>query len=355
MTRTAFESTTATTVTIAGKELTAFAGCDYLGLSHHPEVLAAAHSFGASLGSGASLQTSGRHIVHDRLEEALAEFLGVDAVLLMPDGYIANMAALQGLAEQGSPIALLDSAAHVSLADAARAAGLRMQTYGAGDCSLARSLCATHADTGFVLLTDGAFPTQARIPALEELCDIALTGHLLVDESHCLGVLGEGGRGVAFGLHGAHVVRTSSLGKALGGSGGFVAGSVDAIEKVRTYGRAYGGSTAMAPAMACALRASLAILQAEPERPARALTNAARLHALLDAHFGGETAHHLPVRALNVPEGNQLANDLREHGVFVPHTCYPGDPLGGVVRFAVSSEHGDREFEALARALGDMQ
>jgi len=345
------ESTTATTATIDGREYVAFAGCDYLGLSHHADVIAAAHGYGASLGSGASLQTSGRHVEHGLLEEELADFLDVDSVLLMPDGYVANIAALQGLAEQGFPVALHDSAAHVSLVDAARAARLRTASYGAGDAQLARVLAEAHAESGFLLLTDGAYPTQARLAPTEELFDIALDGYLVIDESHCLGVLGEGGRGMAAGLPGAHVVRTSSLGKALGGAGGFVAGSADAVEKVRTYGRAYGGSTAMPPAMACALRASLAILEAEPERPVRLAANAARLHALLDGHFGGETAPHLPVRALHVPDGYRLAADLREQGVFAPHTRYPGDPQGGVVRFAVCSEHGEREFETLAAAL----
>jgi len=352
MTRTAFEATTATTVTIAGTELVAFAGCDYLGLSHHADVLGSLHAFTSSIGAGASLQTSGRHVEHVLLEEALATFLDVDSVLLMPDGYTANIAALQGIAEEGCPTALLDSAAHVSLGDAARAAGLRQVSYGAGDERLARALRQAHAESGVVLLTDGAFPTHARLAPVEQLHDIAIDAYLVIDESHSLGVLGEGGRGVSHGLQGAHVVRTSSLGKALGGAGGFVAGSSDAIEKVRTYGRAYGGSTAMPPAMARALRTSLAILEAEPERVTRVAANAARLHALLDKRFGGETAPHLPVRAIRTPEGHQLAERLRGQGVFVPHTRYPGEPPGGVVRFAVTAEHGDAEFARLESALG---
>src|SRR5689334_13151260 len=88
-----------TTVVVDGKELVVFAGCDYLGLAHHPRVIAAlekgVREFGVS--SGASRETTGNTVAHDELEGELARFLGVEAVLLTPDGYLSNLIAAQGL------------------------------------------------------------------------------------------------------------------------------------------------------------------------------------------------------------------------------------------------------------------
>ncbi len=137
----AFEATSATTVHQDGIELLAFHGCGYLGLAHDPRVRAAAAAALERYGvSGlASRNTSGNLDLHESLEMRLADFLGVEAALVLADGYLADMALLASL-QSAVGVALHDSQAHPSLTDAARSAGIKALPYGAGDMTHATAL-----------------------------------------------------------------------------------------------------------------------------------------------------------------------------------------------------------------------
>ncbi len=354
------ESRDARTLTLDGRELLAFHGCGYLGLAQHPAVLEAARqSLAEGLSTGASRETTGNHHAHERLEEALAEFLGVEATLLTTDGYLADLAALQALADRVS-VAVVDADAHPSLVDAARASGRTIVDYGPGDVGRARVLIERHGADGVAVLTDGAFTMQGRCaPAAELLELLPADGVLVVDDSHAFGVLGDGGRGSleANGLGDPRLVLTASLAKALGVAGGFVAGSAALIARVRNRADAYLGTTPIPPCLAAAALAALDVVQREPERRERLTANAALLHQLGRRLGLRRSAVPLPVLSLPVPsdeEGALITAELHDRGIFVPHVHYPGAPEAGALRIAVTSEHDASDLRRLEEALAEL-
>jgi len=357
MPRLPIETTTPCTVTLQGEELLAFQGCDYLGLAHHPEVLQAAREgLGGGLSAGASRETTGHRPVYDQLEEALAELLGVEAALVTSSGYLADLAALQGLAAPGA-VAIADADAHPALFDAARAARLDVHDHGPGDLTRAHALLDRFGASGALLLTDGVYPLQGRLAQLQELTRVLPEhAHLVVDDSHGLGVLGPRGAGSAayWDVHDARLVLTASLGKALGVAGGVVAGSASVIARVRARSEAYVGSTPLPPHLAGAALAAVDVLTREGKRRERLRANCIALQGL-GARLGIEPKDPpLPVLALPVEDeldGRRVQLGLRAAGLFAAHVHYPGAPSAGVVRLAVNAEHGAADLRRLEETL----
>lgn len=348
----ALERVSATRVRLAGRELVAFAGCDYLGLAHHPEVVAALQSESARSGisAGASPTTTGLHPAHEELERALAQFLGVEAVLLTADGYLSNLVAAQALAPD-CPRALVDRESHVSVRDAVRAAGFDCAEY--AELAALRTLLARGAPSA--IFTDGVFPSQRRRADVAELVTLLDRGAraLVVDDCHGLGVHGPGGRGSCAGHAHANLLVTGTLSKALGSFGGFVAGSRAWIETARTRSHAYSGATPIPPALARAAKAALDVLVREPERVARLHAHAAQLRTRLAPLGIAGSAFENPVFALAraTPEATAILHaTLAAQGLLVPHVRYP-DGLGDYLRLALCSEHTPDDVERLAVAL----
>lgn len=346
------ERLSATRVRLAGRELVAFAGCDYLGLAHHPEVIAALQREAARSGvsAGASPTTTGRHPAHAELEHALARFLGVEAVLLTADGYLSNLVAAQALAPE-CPRALVDRESHVSVRDAVRATGVELAEY--ADLPALRALLASGQPSA--IFTDGVFPSQRRRADVAELVRLLEGGAraLVVDDCHGLGVHGPGGRGSCAGHAHANLLVTGTLSKALGSFGGFVAGSHAWIESARTRSHAYAGATPIPPALARAALAALNVLAREPERVARLHAHAAKLRARLAPLGVSVSTFENPVFAIAraTPAATAALHEkLAAQGLLVPHVRYP-DGLGDYLRLALCSEHTTDEVERLASAL----
>ncbi|MEM9802982.1 MAG: pyridoxal phosphate-dependent aminotransferase family protein [Planctomycetota bacterium] len=354
----AFEATTATTVRLDGIELLAFHGCGYLGLAHDPRVIDAARDALDAYGpSGlASRATSGNLDVHERLEERLAEFLGLESALVVPDGYLADLAVVAALKGRTN-VALLDADSHPSLVDAARMAGLESYDYGPGDMSHAFALLDRFKDASPLVLTDGVFAMHGRLaPAAELLRHLPDGGLLLVDDSHGVGVLGARGRGVmeSFGIADERIVLTGSLGKALGSGGGFVAGPRDIIESTRRGSASFTGTTALSPPLAAAALAALDVIDAEPERLERLRANTGQLHRTARRAGIRSSGTFLPILRIELAkeeDAKRLSAALHVAGIYAPAIRYPGLDGEGVVRLAVTSEHTAAEIRRLEETL----
>ncbi len=355
--RLSIERTGAGSVRVAGRDVASFAGCDYLGLAQDAEVKEALRAgvleYGVS--AGASRETTGNTRAHERLEQDLARFLGLEAVLLVPDGYLSNLVLAQGLRGQCG-VALVDREAHVSVRDGLAAARIRSAEYATCDPRSA-AVAAREADgQRFTIHTDGAYPVLGRIAPARELLDLLPgDGWLVVDDCHATGVLGARGRGSHehHGIADARLVLTGTLSKALGCFGGFIAGSRERIDPLRRTSHAHVGSTPIPPALACAASAAIAVLERDGSRLARLRRNTERVRTLLR---GLAIATHdlpLPVFAWQVPSaeaGRALHERLLALGVLVPHVLYP-DALGSYFRLAVSAAHDDAAVDRLADAL----
>lgn len=261
---------------------------DYLGLSRHPEVVAAAQAAAASqgLGAGASRLVSGSRPVHGELEAALAAWLGRQQVLLFPSGFQANLAAVGALADRHS-LVLADRLIHHSLLTGVRASGARLQRFAHNDLAQLDSQlqAARRRAPGqrLLVLSESLFSMQGTsvdVAVLTALC-AEHGAALLLDEAHALGVLGPGGRGLGHNQPEIALI-SGTFGKAFGGGGAFLAGDALVGDWLLQSSGAFRYTTALAPPLAAGALAALALIQAEPRGEAL-LQRAARWRAGLEA------------------------------------------------------------------------
>lgn len=332
-------------IRIAGREMINFGSNDYLGLAHHPEVCAAfAKAASVQTGSTASSLIVGRSEEHAALENELADFEGVEAALLFPTGFAANTGTLQALATEDDLI-FSERENHASLIDGCRSARGSTHIFNRHELSALRQQLIEHqssAHLGF-LVTDGVFSMDGTLAPLPELCDLAEEFSLavIVDEAHGTGVLGTSGRGAceASAVEDRVFLRIGTLSKALGGLGGVALGSAQTIELLRNQARPQFFSTAVPPAVCAAVRRSLKIVKAEPQRReqlARKTQEARRSAAALGLRLAGDSV--APIVAILAPQQNRLpeiTQQLQEEGWFVPAILPPTVPPG-TARFRLS-------------------
>ena len=261
---------------------------DYLGLSRHPKVVAAAQAAAASqgLGAGASRLVSGSRPVHSELEAALAAWLGREQVLLFPSGFQANLAAVGALADRHS-LVLADRLIHHSLLTGVRASGARLQRFAHNDLAqLDSQLQAARQrapEQRLLVLSESLFSMQGTsvdVAVLTALC-AEHGAALLLDEAHALGVLGPGGRGLGHNQPEIALI-SGTFGKAFGGGGAFLAGDALVGDWLLQSSGAFRYTTALAPPLAAGALAALALIQAEPRGEAL-LQRAARWRAGIEA------------------------------------------------------------------------
>ena len=276
-----------------GQPLLDLASNDYLGLSQHPAVRAAAAAEleRSGLGAGASRLVSGSRPVHQQLEERLAQWLGQERVLLFPSGFQANLAAVTALADRHT-LVLADRLIHHSLLVGVQASGARLRRFAHNDLAdLERCLQAAgtpgkteasgHPSHGrprerprrVLVLSESLFSMEGTSPDAAALADLCARhgAALLLDEAHALGVLGPGGRGLAWGLAGpqrsALALVSGTLGKAFGSGGAFLAGDAPVMEWVLQSSGPFRYTTALAPPLAAGALAALALIEAGVPQP----------------------------------------------------------------------------------------
>jgi 8-amino-7-oxononanoate synthase len=347
-----------------GRAVVTFASNDYLGLSHHPAVVGAAHAaldrWGA--GSGASRLVVGSRPLHTELEHELAAWKGTEAALLFPTGFAANLGLLATLGGPGVTI-LSDELNHASIVDGARLARARVRVYRHADLDhLAKLLVDVEAEApGPVLVvTDSAFSMDgdvADVDGLAELC--AEHGALLaLDEAHA--VMGPAVPSIpaapavpvdrAAADRGVTVLRVGTLSKALGSLGGYVAGPRRYVELLCNRARPFIFTTAPTPAdVAAALAAVRVVRSAEGE----ALV--ARLRAHVERVRPGHPTPIVPVVLGDEAAALAAAAALLDQGLLVPAirppTVAPGTSR---LRVALSAAHTDAQLDRLVAALAGL-
>lgn len=352
------ETFAANTAVVDGREMHLFGGCNYLGLAHHPAVRSAVAQALASTGltTTASRETTGNTLWHDRLEEELAAFMGLEACTLLTEGYAANIALMSALAVSAG-VAVVDGRAHRSLAHAARAAGMRVEFFDHLDAGQACRLAREHAASGVAVLTDSVFAADgsvAPIPALAAGLPEGAT--LVVDDCHGLCVLGRGGRGALdhFGVRDGRVIVTTTLAKGLGCYGGAVLASAEKIAQVRRHANIYLGTTPTPPPIVQGARAAIAQLTRST-----ALVDA--LRANIERLRGAFARVGLPLPPEGVPiftfvispaeRMERVARVLADDGILAPLIEYPGGPAPRYFRICVNAAHTPEQIDTLERSL----
>ncbi len=344
------------TTLVDGSELVAFTGTNYLGLAGDSRVVDAARDALAAFGTSASASpvTTGRLAPHVALERDTAAFLGVEACLSLPAGFLANLAAVEVLDDRVDHW-LCDANAHPSIAVALRQSRKPVEHFRHRDADDARRL-ARARDGRAGLITDGVFAVDGAIAPVADLLDaVGDDGILVVDEAHAIGTIGPEGRGVFehAGIDPVRTCRTGVYSKALGAHGGYVAGDRALCDAVRDHSHAYRASTALAPALAVAARTALAIVVDEPDRVERLRTNVMRVHAACSRVGIGTGGSPVPIFAIDAPRAEAVDACGRAHGVFLAPFVYPAADRGELVRWTVRADHRPEHIAWLAAALRD--
>ncbi len=358
MTAPPIDACTATTADLHGRRITTFGGCNYLGLAQHHRLLGAAAGAIARFGlsASASRETTGNTRVHEELEAAATAFCGHPAGLLVPDGYIANLAAMQALARLGVRDAVVDERAHASIRDAAGMAGMRVHPHHHLDAADAARLLSRCTGPG-VIATDSVFAADGAIaPALHLLKALRPGDRLMLDDCHGFGVLGRNGRGLAdhLGLRSESLLVTTTLAKGLGCAGGIVMGPTDFVSIARAGSTAYICTTPCSPVLAAAGVEALRVMEEEPDLHARLRSNIARTRGMLARHFEVDPDHPAPIIAFTTGTPDHMRamhSDALDAGVLAPLVEYPGGPAPVYFRLSVSAAHTDEQIDLLAATL----
>ena len=333
---------------------------DYLGLSHHPRVVAggvrALQTWGA--GSTGSRLVTGNTALHEQFETALAEFVGAESALVFSSGYTANLGAVVSLSGPGS-LVVSDALTHASLVDACRLSRARVVVTPHRDVDAVDSALRGRAEDRAVVVTDSVFSADGVLAPLRDLHDVCRRhgALLVVDEAHGLGVRGDGGRGLVaeVGLAGApDVVVTTTLSKALGSQGGVVLGPDAVRAHLVDAARPFIFDTGLAPAAVGAALAALEVLLDEPWRPGAVLGNAATLAVTCGVTDVPESAVVSVV--LGEPEvALAAATACLDRGLRVGCFRPPSVPVGtSRLRLTARASLSSDEIELACRVLVDV-
>jgi len=330
-----------------GRRVVSFASNDYLGLSAHPMVLAAAHDaidkWGA--GAGASRLVSGSRPVHSGLEAVLADWKSSETALVFPSGFATNLGVLSAIA---GPQVLIcsDELNHASIIDGCRLAknlGAVVEVYPHCDLDAVSKLLSC-ASGRAVVVTDAVFSMDGDVAPVNELAQ-ACSQHdalLVIDEAHSV-------LGPHFADFPCETLRVGTLSKTLGSQGGFVAGKRLMTEMLVNRSRSFIFTTALAPANAAAAKAALEVLRSQEGEQ---LLGRLRGHV---ARFGGAGTVLSPIVPVVVggeQEALAASAALLAEGLLVPAIRPPTVPPGtSRLRVTLSAAHTDQEVLQLVSSL----
>jgi 8-amino-7-oxononanoate synthase len=347
-------------VEINGRSLVDFGSNDYLGLSGHPAVIAAAKD-GAGSGSGStgSRLTTGNAAIHEQLEAKIARFKHSQAALLFGSGYAANVGAIPALVGKGDLI-LSDELNHASIIDGCRLSRAETRVYHHSDVDhLDELLSDRHLFRRTLVVTDGVFSMDGDLARLPEIVDICERTHswLMVDDAHGTGVFGETGTGTLehFGVSEGVDIQMGTLSKAVGCSGGFIAGSSELIEFLRNKARSFVYSTAPTPSNSYAALTALDLIQRMPELRAKHRDNIVRLRFGLKK-LGVEAlpgiSPIIPIVIGSSKNAVALSAHLESAGLWVPAIRPPTVPEGSSrLRITITTSHNEEQIDLLMNAL----
>ncbi|MGO0123183.1 8-amino-7-oxononanoate synthase [Desulfothermobacter acidiphilus] len=344
-----------------GRGMVLFCSNNYLGLTHHPRVIAAVQKAVARFGtgSGASPLISGYTELHQELADRLARFKGTARALLFPSGYSANVGLMSSITGP-KDVVFVDRFAHASLLDGIKLGGAKLVRFRHNDIDHLELLLSRHRGRRRFLVTEGVFSMDGDTAPLAELATLARREELIfiVDDAHGTGVLGPQGRGTlaAQGVDPEGIIIVGTLSKALAAAGGFVAGDENLIDFLLNRARSFIFSTSLPPPVVAAAISALRVLEEDPEPQARLRANISRLAEGLKAlglPASGETPI-FPVVLGSEGRALKVASLLFAKGFYVPAIRPPTVPPGTArLRVSVNALHTPYEVNSFLKALAE--
>ena len=355
------ESPSDTTITIESRRFISMASNNYLGLANHPAVKRAAieaiEQWG--VGAGAARLITGTMTPHHQLEQDLARFKQVEAALTFGTGYTTNLGLIPALIDRDGLI-LADRYCHASLIEACRLAKARLRVFHHNDVEhLKKLLKKREKARPTLVVTEGVFSMDGDLAPLPDLLALCRQHEatLVIDDAHGTGVMGTNGRGTIehFGMNPQDLIQMGTLSKAIGTSGGYVAGPASLKDYLINTSKAFIYTTAQPPAIAAGASAAIQIIQDEPARRERLRTNRNTLHAALTSlgfQLADTQSPILPIIVKSPERALAMSQALYEAGVYVPAIRPPTVPKhSSRLRLTVSSEHTEEQLEYVVRSI----
>jgi glycine C-acetyltransferase len=335
---------------------------NYLGLSSHPEVIAAAHAGLETRGYGMSSVRfiCGTQDIHRQLENTLTEFLGTEDTLLFPSCMDANGGFFEACLNDRD-VMIADRLVHASIVDGMRLCKAMQDTFKHSDMAHLEEKLQEHQDKRFrMIITDGVFSMDGDIARLDEIVALAEKHNAMVflDDSHATGFIGRTGRGTHehCGVLGKIDVITTTLGKALGGaSGGCVSGRKELVEMCRQRARPFLFSNTVAPVIVAGALKVLDIISVNPARRDKLEWNARYWRGLLkEAGFDVKEGDSpiVPVMLYNANLAQDFARDLFTEGIYAVGFFFPVVPKGQArIRTQLSAAHDKTHLDTAIEAF----
>jgi 5-aminolevulinate synthase len=339
---------------------------DYLGMSQHPKVIGAMVETATRMGTGAggTRNIAGTHHPVVELERELADLHGKEAALVFTSGYVSNQTGISTLSRlMPHCVILSDALNHNSMIEGVRQSGAEKQIFRHNDMDHLEELLRAAGDRPKLIVFEGLYSMDGDAAPIPRICDLAARYGAMtyVDEVHAVGMYGRRGGGMAEqqGVMDRVDICEGTLAKAFGCLGGYIAGTKDVIDAVRSYAPGFIFTTSLPPAVCAAAAAAIRHLKTSSWERERHQDRAARTKAVL-------TAAHLPVMPSDThivpvlvgdPEKCKAATDLllEEHGIYIQPINYPTVPRGSErLRITPSPYHDDGLIDALAEALVDV-
>ena len=356
-----------------GKEYLVFGTNNYLGLTHHPDVMKAseeASQYGT--GSTGSRLTTGASFEARELEKNISQFKGTESTLIFNTGYMANLGVIYALTKENDVI-FSDQLNHASIIDGTRISKAKVRVYQHKDtCDLERLIkielkeCEKNSASNFFIVSDGVFSMDGDIAPLPELVEIANKYNccLIIDDAHATGVIGKTGKGTVeyykdkTGLDLTDTVdlQIGTLSKALASEGGFVSGKKVYINYLINKSRPFIFSTALSPATIASANTALNLLKKNGEEYLNNLNDNAKLMRKLLSEAGldivkGETPI-IPIIIGPADLTNKFSERLKKEGILVSAIRPPSVPKGeSRLRLTIMASHTREEIESSANAI----
>ena len=357
----AMQAQQGTSIRLDDRDMIMLSSNDYLGLSFHPKVIEAGRAAMLKWGTSTTgaRPSNGSRTYHLELEQKLAAFLGREACHVHAAGYISCLASVAAFAQKGD-VVLADKNIHSCLWDGIRLSMASVERFSHNNPLDLREVAASVAASApKMLVIEGVYSMEGHIARLPEILEVAeeYGCFSVLDDAHGLGVLGRQGRGTVdhYNLNDKVDVICGSLSKSLASTGGFVAGSQEVIDYLRTNSKQTIFSAAISPSQAGCAVASLELMQSEPQYLERLWKNTRRyrdmLHGLGLDTWGSETPA-VPIVLGSKELVYRFWQALLEKGVFTVMSIAPAVPPGkDLIRTAVSAMHTDEQLERIGEAM----
>ena len=354
--------------TTAAKSVVNMCANNYLGLSNNADLIAAAKDSYDKWGFGLSSVRfiCGTQQIHKELEKKLAEFLGMDDVILYSSCFDANGGLFETILTEEDAV-ISDELNHASIIDGVRLCKAKRYRYKNNnmDDLRAQLVAATEAGAKIkVIATDGVFSMDGYIANLQGICDLAdeFDALVMVDDSHSCGFMGKTGRGTAefCGVQGRVDIITGTFGKALGGaSGGFTAARQEIVDLLRQRSRPYLFSNTVAPAICAASLKTLELLTESTALRDKVHENARYFRSEMEK-IGFELlpGEHpiVPVMLYDAKTAHEFSRRMLEKGVYVVAFCYPVVPKGkDRIRTQISAGHTKEDLDFAVKCFKEVK